>query len=392
MQIKIDDFDDLGNGLGKIDNKVCFVNKGLPNEVLNIEITKNTKSYINAKINKIIVPSKERLKPICPFYDVCGGCNFLHATKYLENEFKIQKGKKFLGSINKLYETADFNYRNKVIFHVKNGEIGFYKTNTNQLIKITYCYLLDDEINKILELFNKHVDNNFTGEILIRVNSLKETLVSITGNYQYTNILINSNLINNLVYNSKVLKGNNYFLEYINDYKFKVSYLSFFQVNHQGLENIINILSNFLKDKNINIALDLYSGTSVLGIIMARYVKKVISVEEVKVATLDALENKKLNKINNLEVINGNVEDYIDTFKNIDLVVVDPARRGLDKKTINYLKTIKSNFLIYIACKMDSLKRDLYDLKEIYDVASINLVDMFPRTNHVESLCVLKLR
>ena len=392
MQIKIDDFDDLGNGLGKIDNKVCFVNKGLPNEVLNIEITKNTKSYINAKINKIIVPSKERLKPICPFYDVCGGCNFLHATKELENEFKIQKGKKFLGSINKLYETAELNYRNKVIFHVKKGEIGFYKTNTNQLIKITYCYLLDDEINKILELFNKHVDNNFTGEILIRVNSLKETLVSITGNYQYTNILINSNLINNLVYNSKVLKGNSYFLEYINDYKFKVSYLSFFQVNHQGLENIINILSNFLKDKNINIALDLYSGTSVLGIIMARYVQKVISVEEVKVATLDALENKELNKINNLEVINGKVEDYIDTFKNIDLVVVDPARRGLDKKTINYLKTIKSNYLIYIACKMDSLKRDLYDLKEIYDAASINLVDMFPRTNHVESLCVLKRR
>lgn len=392
MQIKIDDFDDLGNGLGKIDNKVCFVNKGLPNEVLDIEITKNTKSYINAKINKIIVPSKERLKPICPFYDICGGCNFLHATKELENEFKIQKGKKFLGSIDKLYETAEINYRNKVIFHVKKGEIGFYKTNTNQLIKITYCYLLDDEINKILALFNKHVDNNFTGEILIRVNSLKETLVSITGNYQYTNILINSNLINNLVYNSKVLKGNNYFLEYINNYKFKVSYLSFFQVNHQGLENIINILSNFLKDKNINIALDLYSGTSVLGIIMARYVKKVISVEEVKVATLDALENKKLNKINNLEVINGKVEDYIDTFKNIDLVVVDPARRGLDKKTINYLKTIKSNYLIYIACKMDSLKRDLYDLKEIYDVSSINLVDMFPRTNHVESLCVLKRR
>ena len=392
MQIKIDDFDDLGNGLGKIDNKVCFVNKGLPNEVLDIEITKNTKSYINAKINKIIVPSKERLKPICPFYDICGGCNFLHATKYLENEFKILKGKKFLGSIDKLYETAELNYRNKVIFHVKKGEIGFYKTNTNQLIKITYCYLLDDEINKILELFNKHVDNNFTGEILIRVNSLKETLVSITGNYQYTNILINSNLINNLVYNSKVLKGNNYFLEYINDYKFKVSYLSFFKVNHQGLENIINILSNFLKDKNINIALDLYSGTSVLGIIMARYVQKVISVEEVKVATLDALENKELNKINNLEVINGKVEDYIDTFKNIDLVVVDPARRGLDKKTINYLKTIKSNYLIYIACKMDSLKRDLYDLKEIYDVASINLVDMFPKTNHVESVCVLKRR
>ena len=392
MQIKIDDFDDLGNGLGKIDNKVCFVNKGLPNEVLDIEITKNTKSYINAKINEIIVPSKERLKPICPFYDVCGGCNFLHATKYLENEFKIQKGKKFLGSINKLYETAELNYRNKVIFHVKKGEIGFYKTNTNQLIKITYCYLLDDEINKILALFNKHVDNNFTGEILIRVNSLKETLVSIKGNYQYTNILINSNLINNLVYNSKVLKGNNYFLEYINDYKFKVSYLSFFQVNHQGLENIINILSDFLKDKNINIALDLYSGTSVLGIIMARYVQKVISVEEVKVATLDALENRELNKINNLEVINGKVEDYIDTFKNIDLVVVDPARRGLDKKTINYLKTIKSNYLIYIACKMDSLKRDLYDLKEIYDVTSINLVDMFPRTNHVESVCVLKLR
>ena len=125
---------------------------------------------------------------------------------------------------------------------------------------------------------------------------------------------------------------------------------------------------------------------------MSIYVKKVISFEKVKVSTLDALENKELNKINNLEVINGKVEDYIDTFKNIDLVVVDPARRGLDKKTINYLKTIKSNYLIYIACKMDSLKRDLQDLKEIYDVMEVNLVDMFPRTNHVECVCVLKLK
>ena len=139
-----------------------------------------------------------------------------------------------------------------------------------------------------------------------------------------------------------------------------------------------------------NKVLDLYSGTSVLGIIMSKYAKEVISIEENKYASLDAKENLKLNNITNLEVINSKVEDYIENFLDIDLVLVDPARSGLDKKSINYLKKLKSKYLIYISCEMISLKRDLESLKEIYNIKNIYLVDMFPRTNKVETIMIME--
>lgn len=392
MEIEILDFDDLGSGLGKINEKVCFVKNGLPKEILKVKIVKENKNYSNCEIENIILKNKNRINPICPFYQECGGCNFLHATKSLENKFKIKKGEKFLGKIEKFYETREFNYRNKVIFHVKNGDIGFFKEKTNELVSINYCYLLNDKINEVLKLFLKNKDLNFNGNILIRVNNLEDSLVAITGNYKYIDLIKTSNLITNLIYNDKVIKGNSYFYEVVSNYKFKVSYKSFFQVNLDGLISIKIILESFLQDKNIRNALDLYSGTSVLGIIISKYVKNVISVEENKSSTDDALINKELNKINNLQVINGRVEDYIDTFKDIDLIILDPARRGLDLKTISYLKKIKSKYLIYIACKMDSLRRDTKYLKDDYEVLENYLVDMFPRTNEVESVSILKLK
>ncbi|MCI5701514.1 MAG: RsmD family RNA methyltransferase [Erysipelotrichaceae bacterium] len=392
MEIEILDFDDLGSGLGKINEKVCFVKNGLPKEILKVKIVKENKNCSNCEIENIILKNKNRINPICPFYQECGGCNFLHATKSLENKFKIKKGEKFLGKIEKFYETREFNYRNKVIFHVKNGDIGFFKEKTNELVSINYCYLLNDKINEVLKLFLKNKDLNFNGNILIRVNNLEDSLVAITGNYKYIDLIKTSNLITNLIYNDKVIKGNSYFYEVVSNYKFKVSYKSFFQVNLDGLISIKIILESFLQDKNIRNALDLYSGTSVLGIIISKYVKNVISVEENKSSTDDALINKELNKINNLQVINGRVEDYIDTFKDIDLIILDPARRGLDLKTISYLKKIKSKYLIYIACKMDSLRRDTKYLKDDYEVLENYLVDMFPRTNEVESVSILKLK
>ncbi len=389
MQVKVIKFDDLGQGISKINNKVCFIEKALPEEELEIEVTKNSKDYSKGIIKNILKENKERIVPICKYYKECGGCNFLHTTLDLESKFKINKCINYFNINPTFIKTIDYNYRNKVVLHVKDGNLGYYKERTHDLIKIDYCYLLSNNLNLVIELFNKYKDSNFNGEILIRDNS-NEIIVSIEGEYKYLDKLINNNLITNLIYNSKVLKGKDYFIEVINDYKFKVHYKSFFQVNRIGLEKIEMILSNFLKDKKLNKVLDLYSGTSVLGIIMSKYAKEVISIEENKYASLDAKENLKFNKINNLEVINSKVEDYIENFLDIDLVLVDPARSGLDKKSINYLKKLKSKYLIYISCEMISLKRDLESLKEIYNIKNIYLVDMFPRTNKVETIMIME--
>jgi len=389
MKVKIEKYDDLGQGIAYIDNKICFIKNGIVGEELDIDIVKSNKNYNIGKIKKIISQSNLRENSICKYYNECGGCNFLHLKKEEEINFKINRYKNYFSKFDYFYKTLDYNYRNKVVLHVKNGKYGFYQEKTNNLIKIDYCYLVKNKINDIILLLNSNVDNNFSGTVTIRVNSNNESLVSITGVYKYINNLLDSDLIDNLIDNEKVIKGNDYFYEYLNNYKFKVNYKSFFQVNIKGLEIINNILEEFLKDKNINKSLDLYSGTSVLGIFLSKYVKSVTSVEFNKNASWDAKENIKINNINNLKVINGLVEDYIDSFQDIDLIILDPARRGLDKKTISYLKKIKSKYLIYIACSIDSLKRDLKELSDTYKLHKLFGIDMFPNTNNCESVAIL---
>ncbi len=390
MKVKILKYDDLGNGICKINEKICFVKKALPFEIVDRNILKDKKNYMEADIINIIEKNKSRIDPICPHYSECGGCNFLHITKDSEIEFKKEKYLNYFNRLDSLYLTKEYFYRNKVVFHVKNGHLGFYKEKSNSLVEINSCYLVYPVINKIYTLFKEKIDFNWNGKLLIRASSSNETMVSIEGEYKYVNILKEEDLINNLIYNNKVIKGRDYFIEKIDYFKFKVHYNAFFQVNILGLKKIYQVLGDFLQDKKFQVALDLYSGTSVLGIYMSRFIKKIISVEANSDATLCAKENLKLNSISNLKIINGLVEDYIDTFKNIDFILLDPARRGLDKKTIEYLKKINASYIFYIACGFDSLKRDLKLLDDSYVIEKITSIDMFPKTNNVESICILK--
>lgn len=392
MEVEILDLDDLGNGITKINHKVCFIKKCLPGELVDIKIIKDNKKYSMGEIIDIKKESNLRVNPVCKYYDKCGGCNFLHAKESLEKEFKIEKAKKFFSRCDKFYETNSYNYRDKVKLHARNGNLGFYESKTNDLVSIDYCYLSNQNINKVIAILNKHKDTSFNGVVTIRENKSSEIMLVIEGDYKYLNKLKNNSLITNLIYNDKVIKGNDYFIEEIDNYKFKVSYNSFFQVNRLGLERIYQVLSNFLKDKDINKSLDLYSGTSVLGIHLAKYSKEVISVEVNTSATNDAIINLELNNINNLKIINDKVENVIDEFKDIDLIVIDPARSGLDKKTISYLNKIKSKYLIYIACGVDALRRDLKELENNYNLENIYLVDMFPRTNNIETIAILSLK
>lgn len=387
--VKIEKYDDLGNGITKINNKVCFVKRALPNEEVDIKIIKDKKNYLEGVIDKIIIPSSNRVESICPFYNDCNGCNFLHTTNDEEKKFKIDRCLNFFNMFNNFYETED-NYRNKIILHFNNNLIGYYKEQSHDIVEIDNCIIVNNKINEIIKILKKYLSNKDSGKVLIRCNYNEEILISIDGIYKRINSLIDNQLIDNILYNNKILKGKDYFIEQVFNYKFMVHHDAFFQVNRKGLEQIFNIIELYIKDKKIDNALDLYSGTSVLGIFISKYVEEVTSIEKNKNATEDAKYNIKLNNINNLKLINGKVEDYIDKFNNIDLIVVDPARSGLDKKTIEYLNRINSQYIIYISCNIHSLKRDLSLLKDNYDIEDINIVDMFRRTNNVETIVLLK--
>lgn len=391
MKLEIDKFDYFGRGIGYNNKKIIFVDKALPREIVDASITKEKKDYCNAKTIEIIKKSKDRIKPLCPNYSKCGGCYFLHATYNLEKKFKIEKAKELLGRCDSFHETSNLNYRNKVTLHVKDNKIGLFEEKTNNLVNINYCHLLNDRINKVINDLNKINMNDYhITKIIIKCNQDK-LLLSLDGKIDET--FINQfDYVDTIICKNKIVKGKGYLKEIIDNKVFKITQEAFFQINREALININHIIKYYLNNKNIHHALDLYSGTSLWGILISNNVGKVTSVEINKEACQNALANIKNNNIENINVINGKVEDYIDTFKDIDLVIIDPPRSGLDKKTREYLKRINSRYLIYISCDMLSLKRDLEDLKSAYKIEMVNLVDMFKRTYHCEVVTILEVR
>ena len=387
MIVKINKLDSFGNGIAYIDNKTVFVKRALPGETVEIEIYKEKKNISFAKIINIIEPSSERRKSICPYYDRCGGCDFLHTTDEVEKEFKINKAKYLFNRCDNYYETENLNYRNKVVLHSKNGHYGFYQEETNDLVEIDYCYIADDKINEIIKSLRK---DNIWGDFDVTIRSFDgDILLSLDGDINNITFYDTAKIVKTIIVNNQVILGNGYLYFYINDYKIRLGSKAFFQVNLEGLNNIYKIISNFLKDKKINKALDLYSGVSLWSILINKFVDNIDSIEINEEACLNGKNNLIENDIHNVNIINGKVEDHINKFSNIDLVITDPPRSGMDKKTIDYLSKINSKYIIYISCNMDTLKRDLERLHN-YELKELDLVNMFKRTYHCEVVTLLE--
>ena len=333
MRVKIEKLDNYGRGITYLNNKICFVENSLPNELVEIEIIKEKAKYLEAKVINYIEVSKDRIDPLCPYYDKCGGCNLRHLDYQKENiwkEEKVQAILKHIGNIdikvNNIIYGNESNYRNKVTLHNSNNRIGYYSKGTNDILEIDECLLLDNKINEVINIGSK---------------------------------------------------------------KYYLSRDSFFQINRFITKDLFDIIRKSI-NKKYHTCLDLYCGTGTIGIYIADLVNKVIGIDNNKSNINDANDNIKLNNINNIEFICSNVEDKIEEFTNIDLIIVDPPRSGLDSKTKKYLEKINPERIIYVSCDPITLARDLKDLNNNYNVLEVTPVNMFPRTYHCETIAVLE--
>lgn len=390
LVVKIENLDHFGRGIAKVNNMPIFVENSLINEEVEIVITKEKKKYMEGFVSNYLKKSPLRVESNCPYYDKCGGCDLLHMSyeeqlKYKENKVK-EIIKKFSGleCVNSIVGSIQFNYRNKVTLHVKNGVIGYYKENSNEIISIDKCLLVDERINILIDEI-KNLNLNGINKIVIRVTN-NESMAIFYGD-------INSNInlrADTIIINSKVTKGNGYIEENIGDLKFIISPTSFFQVNNVGMINIYNKVLDYVDGGNI---LDLYCGTGTIGIYVSKKADKVLGIEINDEAIKDALLNKKINNINNVDFISGDVGTVLSKNKfKFDIVIVDPPRAGLDNNSINNIIKINPKKIIYVSCDPVTLARDLNILKEYYDVLEITPFDMFSNTYHVECVCLLKLR
>lgn len=397
-KVLIEKLDDYGRGIAHIDNKVVFIKDTLPNELVEIEITSNKKKFSEAKVTEYVRKSKDRVKSPCPYFEKCGGCHLLHLTYDNTLTFKQNKIKELLkkNKINKNEEIeiikSDFPlyYRNKISLKIENGKLGYYEESTHKLIEIKECIIAKHSINEVIK--NYKLLNLENAKLTIRANDNDEILIVIETNEKEYNIelakLKEKIKLVGIIYNKITIYGENFFYERVGGKLFKVSFDSFFQIN----ENITTKLFALIKENidESSVVLDLYSGVGTLGIIASSKSKEVYSIEIIKNAVLNGITNAKLNQANNIKLMLGDVSNTVDKINlNFDTLILDPPRKGLDKKTREFILTKLPDKIIYVSCNPNTLIRDLKELETNYEIADFKIMDMFPFTYHVECVSVL---
>lgn len=390
--IKIDKIDNYGNGIARIDNAVIFIKGTFVNEYVKIKIIDIKKRYARGEVLDIIEKSNERQLILCDNYYQCGGCDYLHLKFSEENKLKEQIIQDLFSNYktNNIVYDNEFFYRNKVIFHVKDGQIGFYKKDTNNLISVNECLLLNSKINEVLKLI-KNIDLSKLNEVMVRVTTTNEIMIVFYGSINKEDLIYltnNCQLIKSIYVNDKLVFGNEYITEKINNISYTVSPQSFMQINPQIMLKLYDKIKEYAgHGKKL---LDLYCGTGTISIYLKDNFKVITGIEIVYPAIKNANQNKKINNINNIKFICADASNIKND--NYDVIVLDPPRSGLSTKVINKINQIKPERLIYVSCNYKTLKKDFAVLDDKYQVIEISTFNMFPKTNNIECVCVMKLR
>ena len=401
--VEINKLDHYGRGIGKINDKIIFIPYTLPGDTVDVAITKEKKNFLEGTVVKFIKKSSEHIINNCPYYEKCGGCQLRHMSYDKQLLFKEEKLREIISKfvkeevkINKIIPCENENYyRNKLSLKVINNKLGFNSLGTHNIIPIDECMLADRKINNVIKFLNEQnlsgIDNvmirsSLTNDDImvyldgkncqIDTNKLKKYVTSIALHINNKNEQINK-------------KGN--IIENLKNKKYKISNLSFFQVNTSQTVKLYDLILEKSKLTGNEILYDLYCGTGTIGLYLSSKCKKVIGIEIIEAAIEDAKENAKINNISNCIFYAGDVSKIINKMsERADIIVVDPPRNGLDNSTIQNIFRLNPIRIVYTSCDPITLARDLNILKEKYNIIDITPVDMFPNTYHVESVCVLE--
>lgn len=391
--MKIDRLDNFGRGITYYNDKIMFVNNALPNEIIDIDNIMEEKKFYVADATKIDNDNINRIVPKCPYYKECGGCNIMHMNLDYQEEFKLNKVKEILKKyanidmpIRLIKNDKDLFYRNKVTLKINNHKYGYFSNKSHDFIEINSCLLINNVIN---EFINGNYIDIIDGEITIRSNYQGLLLISI---YSNQDVKINYDKLQDnivgIVINKKTVYKDNYIYDMIGDLRFKISYDSFFQVNNYMASCIFDILRSNLNGNNL---LDLYCGVGTLGLAVKDNFNAIYGVEKIKNAISNAKDNASLNGIKNTHYYAGNTNDIIKKLNvKFDTIILDPPRSGLNQETIKQVIDILPKTIAYVSCDPMTLARDLKILSDKYKINKINVLDMFPNTYHVETVCVLE--
>ncbi|MBQ7759423.1 23S rRNA (uracil(1939)-C(5))-methyltransferase RlmD [Anaerotignum sp.] len=444
ITLEIQDVNFPNKAYGECEGEKVIVKNAVPGQKVQAQVFKKKPNLVEARLQEVIERSPlERTEGMCSHYELCGGCTY--QTMRHEEELKLKERQ-----VKRLLENANINidswegivpapsetgYRNKCEFSFGDEEkdgalaLGMRKRMSYyEVVTLKDCNIIDQDYLKVIEgtlaffqernvpFYHKARHDGClrhlvvrkgaaTGEILVNlvtssevnfsVEEFKDMLLALQLEGKIGGILhsVNDGLADVVKSDEMhLLYGRDFFMEKLFDLEFKVSVYSFFQTNSAGAEKLYSIVKEFAGDVENKMVFDLYCGTGTIGQIMAEAgSKKVVGIELIEEAVVAANENAKRNGLENCTFIAGDVLKMVDELEDKpDLIIVDPPRDGIHPKAIGKIIDFGAPEIVYVSCKPTSLARDLEIFQqEGYRVEKVKLMDMFPRTVHVETVCLL---
>lgn len=429
-----------GSGIGRHDGLAVFVSGAAAGDTVAAHILSVKSNLAYARIDKILVPSPDRIEPDCPVYGRCGGCAFRHLRYEAELDIKrdhIRQAFKRIGKIDIEPDPVDSpsgpgRYRNKAMYALQQDagklKIGFYAPRSHRVADCRDCRLQPTDFKTVLDVFAGWMDQNavtvydettreglMRGIFIRRAQATGETMACAVVNGKgiphadrltaalleavpgMTSIAVNINTRDtNVVLGEKTvtLYGEPAITDILCGLKFVISPASFYQVNHAGASRLIEKARDFAGLTGAEMVLDLYCGTGTIGLTMAASAKEVIGVETVAAAVCDARSNAALNGITNARFLCADAAEAAEQLKSEgispDVIILDPPRKGCSPQTLESAAAMKPERIVYVSCDAATLARDCALLAEFgYRVNNVEPVDMFPRTGHVETVVLM---
>lgn len=431
IKLTIDGMTAEGSGVGHFDGQAVFVQNTAIGDEIDCHIMVAKKTYAVGKINRLLKHSPDRIESDCDVSERCGGCQLRHITYEAQLKAKEQRVKDAFERIGHLNveispiigATSINGYRNKAQFPVEFDTrdnkplIGFYAPNTHRIVPCLNCKLQSATFESVLQIVKnwlldthfkqiRHIyirEGHFTGEVMVclviksddipnkeqlieelknGIPKLKTVVLNI--NKKDTNVILGDEI--------KVLYGDGYITDKLLNKTFRISPLSFFQVNSEQCEVLYSKALEYAGDADL--LLDLYCGTGTIGLSMSDNVKKLVGVEIIPEAIEDAKKNAALNNVSNANFFCGDAAKIASELKaqgaKPDVVLVDPPRKGLDETLPSVIAEMGPDRVVYVSCDPATLARDCARFEELgYKVQKVTPVDMFPHTAHVETVVLL---
>ena len=389
FQTTLNGINDSGETLSAIRGAPVEVTGGLPGEKVVVEVQKRFPERIVAKVVEVLEQAEERVVPECEYFLTCSGCQWQHASYDYQLQLKQARVQREIDKYQSLSQVvvdatigseSQLGYRNHGRFTVgkkdDGGKLGYINAVTRRFVKIDRCLLMNEQINKALDL----AQDNVAGQ----------TQMAIRAGSNTDSMLIQPRM--NLSHIGLVT-GEQHYEEEVRGFRFRVAASSFFQVNTSQLSRAIDEVRDLLDLDGTEVMVDAYCGVGVFTVLLAPYVRKIVGIEESASAIEDAGLNSK--DILNIEFVEGKTEHILNTLnQHIDVLLLDPPRVGCHPDVLDSVIKLKPEKVLMISCEPEAMARDLNLLCStgIYSLETIRPVDMFPQTRHVETISMLRLQ